>query len=166
MIKKYKEHIKESLLDKLEGPSEKDFWNVVKDYNPMQLLYKSILSNYLPGIKKAIEQGAFVTSLELNDVIEHCDYDIVKYILDNFQLDTKYNFNLLLAAIRTFHNETFINLFEKNKDYYNTSIIHVFDMDNNKFIDINITNNFLRLSKRFGNEEIVNYLKNNVKITE
>ena len=95
MIKNYK-LFKESLLDKLKGPTEEE----IKDYfknNPNELIRKSIECNSInkkilsvDNIKRAIEMGADINSSVrgyqgtlLSFVCEVGDYDLVKYLIEN-----------------------------------------------------------------------------------
>ena len=56
MIKKYKQYIKESLLNKLEGPTEEEIFNSVKDLNPDEMLLKACKSDLINLAKYAIEK--------------------------------------------------------------------------------------------------------------
>lgn len=62
-MKNYK-LFKESLLNKLDGPSEEEVFNRLSKMKPKNMLFKSAEIGFLPGIKKAIELGA-----KFNDTI-------------------------------------------------------------------------------------------------
>lgn len=57
MLKKYNEYIKESLLNRLEGPTQQEIIENLKD-NPDKLLRYSIDNEYLEGVELALENGA------------------------------------------------------------------------------------------------------------
>ena len=68
MIKNYK-LFKESLLNKLDGPSEEEVFNRLSKMNPIEMMFKSAEIGFLPGIKKAIDLGA-----KFNDTISKEHY--------------------------------------------------------------------------------------------
>lgn len=85
MIKKYN-LFKESLLDKLKGPTEEDIWNLIKNYDPDSMLVKSCEIGYLQGVKKSLEMGADINydnSLSLYLAVENNHINIVKYLIEN-----------------------------------------------------------------------------------
>lgn len=85
MIKKYN-LFKESLLDKLKGPTEENIWNLIKNYDPDSMLVKSCEIGYLQGVKKSLEMGADINydnSLSLYLAVENNHINIVKYLIKN-----------------------------------------------------------------------------------
>lgn len=82
MIKKFKEYIKESLLDKLEGPTIDDALN----NNPTKVLQYAINSNNDELIKKSIEYGAdinFNDGYLLKYYSEKGNLERVKFYVEN-----------------------------------------------------------------------------------
>lgn len=57
MLKKYNEYINESLLNRLEGPTQQEIIENFKN-NPDKLLRYSIDNEYLEGVELALENGA------------------------------------------------------------------------------------------------------------
>ena len=55
MIKKYNEYIKESLLDKLQGPSGEEILNNTKNKNLADRLYYMVKVNYFDGFVKLLD---------------------------------------------------------------------------------------------------------------
>ena len=70
MINSYK-IFKESLLDKLEGPSEEEFFDYIKDFKPNDILIKSIDIKFKRGIEYAIENGATTGGLYPQDLLQY-----------------------------------------------------------------------------------------------
>ena len=105
MIKNYKNFIKESLLDKIKGPSEEEF---IKDFtkkkplkrfgfftninNANDLLIASCEGGSLNGVKTAIENGAdinYSNNAALTIVLSRGFLDIFIYLDDKFNLINK-----------------------------------------------------------------------------
>ena len=82
-IKSYESFINESLLDKLEGPTEDDFINKLRN-NPIELFKKSKEIGFLKGIEYAYE---LFNEMEPNDLfyqgVWEKNYDILKYALEH-----------------------------------------------------------------------------------
>ena len=86
MIKKYNEYINESLLNSLEGPSEEEFLNIIKNMKPQDMLHKSIESDYLNGIEEAFKNGADIhiqNESPLRSACEDGSYKAVKFLLEH-----------------------------------------------------------------------------------
>ena len=62
MITKYNLY-KESLLNKIKGPSEEEVYNNLEKMSPEKMLIKSVNMEYMKGIKHAINLGANINKL-------------------------------------------------------------------------------------------------------
>ena len=76
MIKNYKQHVKESLLDKLKGPTEEDIWNLIKNCDPDSMLVKSCEIGYLQGVKKSLEIGADMVKLHCEGSLQDLEWTV------------------------------------------------------------------------------------------
>ncbi len=86
MIKKYTEYINESLLNKLEGPSNEEIIEHFFKNNLNSGLIKSCVENFLPGVKYAMKIGVNIDYNEgepLRCAIFHGHNDLVKFLLEN-----------------------------------------------------------------------------------
>ncbi|MEK0337887.1 MAG: ankyrin repeat domain-containing protein [Nitrosopumilus sp.] len=78
--------INEDIKDFFKPKSEEEIKSSMGNLDPKDLLYKSIYNNFLPGVKKALEDGADVHAdidYALRLASEKGYYDIVKLLLDN-----------------------------------------------------------------------------------
>lgn len=109
MIKKYKDYIKESLLTKLEGPTEEEFWNsLLNKYNNYEdIIFAAARANYVDGVKISLEilnkEGNAVFNLVnklLNDTITYGCIDVLKYLIEEegASVDGYYGLNLEIAV--------------------------------------------------------------------
>lgn len=86
---------KESLLTKLEGPTEEEIWDNIKNNEPNNIYAISCENSFFYGVKKALEMGVdiFAHNTKYDDwgddlsgleyLIKNDNYDIFKYIFDN-----------------------------------------------------------------------------------
>lgn len=112
MIKNYK-IFTESLLNKLEGPSENDLWNYVKDFNASEMLYKSIKNDFVFGIKKAIDKGAEIENDDIFIALSNYSYNVVKYLKSNFEFHIKkHHINTYIIQLMEDNRLDIIKLFE------------------------------------------------------
>ena len=86
MIKSFKLY-KESLLNKLEGPSDQEVIDILKKkYEKNGMLYKSVQDQFLPGIKYALEvRHADINSIRgysLLTSVKFGNFEIVKYLVE------------------------------------------------------------------------------------
>ena len=91
IIKNFK-LFKESLLTKLEGPTEEEIWDNLNHLSPDMLLDKSIKIDFLKGIKYAIDNGATLEKDDIITAISNRSYNTIKYLLStdiNFEIDKK-----------------------------------------------------------------------------
>ncbi|MEK0338517.1 MAG: hypothetical protein QQN41_13895, partial [Nitrosopumilus sp.] len=78
----------EAMGDVLKGKSEEEIlhsMHSMKDLDPNDLLYKSAKSGFLPGVNKALEDGADVhanVDYALRLASENSHYKIVKLLVD------------------------------------------------------------------------------------
>ena len=63
LFNKYDNKIKESLLNKLEGPSDDEFWDFIKNLPINEILKKSIKAESIKYILYALEEGASIKEL-------------------------------------------------------------------------------------------------------
>lgn len=109
MIKKYNQYIKESLLNKLKGPSEEELWNnLLNKYNNYEdIIFAAARANYVEGVKKSLEiinkegnSGLNFPNLLLNDTIANGSIDVLKYLIEEegASIDGYYGYNLENAA--------------------------------------------------------------------
>lgn len=63
LFNKYDNKIKESLLNKLEGPSDEEFWEIIKKLPINEILKKSIKAESIKYILYALEEGASIKEL-------------------------------------------------------------------------------------------------------
>ena len=99
MIKNYK-LFKESLLNKLEGPNEEEIWNNIKEMKPEQMIYKSIQSGLIKGVKLAIKQQPDLLNHKfvLNEIVESDNTEMLKtYLKYGGIISDKDNYLLRLA---------------------------------------------------------------------
>ena len=92
MIKKYKDYIKESLLNNLQGLDEQEAWNnLLKKYNNNydDIIFAAARANYVDGVKKSLEiinkegnGGLNFANLILNDTIAYGSIDVLKYLIE------------------------------------------------------------------------------------
>lgn len=103
----------ESLLNKLEGPSEDDFWNYVKDFNASEMLYKSIKNDFVFGVKKAIDKGAEIKNDDIFIALSNYSYNVVKYLKSNFEFHIKKkHINIYIIQLIEDNRLDIIKLFE------------------------------------------------------
>lgn len=70
--------------------TDEDIWNELKNYSPDLLLEKSIIISFLPGVKKALNEGANVQRSELiYTAALFGDEVIIKYLLNSGVLVTQ-----------------------------------------------------------------------------
>ena len=84
MITKYNLY-KESLLNKISGPSEEEVWDKIKKLNPEDMMVKSINVDLLKGVKLAINNGIDIhiqNEAYLRHACEKGSYNVVKYLLE------------------------------------------------------------------------------------
>ena len=140
MIKNYK-IFKESLLDKLVGPSEEEIISNISK-NPNKLLLYSCREGLMEYVVKSLEYGAdihFKKDLAIKTAAE-CGYlDIVKYLISKGAKIKVQNGVVLENAIINEHIDIVKYLVEKG-------------------IDVSKNKRFLDLAARNGNYEIVKYL--------
>lgn len=124
MIKKYNQYIKESLLDKLSGPSEEEVINTFKD-NPDKLLKVSLNTDFLKGINIALENGAKIKNIwnnklweKLFKILNYDDEKIIKTLeAPGILLDYAYdadNKNIMIYSLENganFNNEQLNDMF-------------------------------------------------------
>ena len=65
MIKKYIQFIKESLLNKIEGPTEEDIKKYLDGLNGFELMKKSIKVGYLPGVIRGMTDYEYIDDVLL-----------------------------------------------------------------------------------------------------
>ena len=86
MITKYNQYIKEGLLNNISGPSEEEFFDSLKKYNPEEMLKTSIENNFKRGIEYALDNGANFDELlphyklQAYLLFEYTDLEIIKEI--------------------------------------------------------------------------------------
>ena len=108
LFKQY-ESVTESLLDKLEGPTESEVWNYFSGMEPDELFLKSCERGFIPGIKKALEQGVDINSFYkdikdidnsgINVLILNNHLDVLKYVLENYLDKLELDYYLSTAVI-------------------------------------------------------------------
>ncbi|MEK0338386.1 MAG: ankyrin repeat domain-containing protein, partial [Nitrosopumilus sp.] len=76
----------EYLGDIFKPKSEEEIWSSMGDLSPDTLFYKSAENGFLPGIKKALKDGANVhiqNDYALLLASQNDYYDVVKFLLEN-----------------------------------------------------------------------------------
>jgi hypothetical protein len=63
MIKKYHQYIKESLLDKISGPTEEEIINNLEKMSPNDAMVYSLENNLIDEFEKALSRGADITKI-------------------------------------------------------------------------------------------------------
>jgi len=74
----------EGIKNLLVGPTEDEVWDKLKGLSPDDLLDKSSVSDFLPGVKKAVELGADIhvqNDIFLRDAASRGYIDIIEYII-------------------------------------------------------------------------------------
>ncbi len=151
MIKKYK-IFKESLLNHLEGPSEEEIWNNIKDTSPYNILLKSLGMNYFYGVKYALNKNISLEGLGrstigklLNILYENGEKDIVyKYINNIGKLDSYRYFYSCMYGYLDGVKDWFSNPVNINRNNYNG----------------------LELAIKYNQQEIVEYIINRFESTQ
>ena len=170
MIKKYK-IFKESLLNKLEGPSEDEVINNLSK-NPNKLLLFSCEEGLLEYVKKSLENGAdihYKKDSAVKIVAQDGNLEILKYLISkgaNFRVDS--DTPMEYAAFGG-HLDIIKYLVEMGvKIYFNSSkaldaAIRNGHLDVVKYlvekgINVRIHKQFLDIASRHGHLDIVKYL--------
>ena len=86
MIINFNDYLKESLLDKMIGPTEEEIIKSLSSKTPNDRLFLSCKMGYLDGVVSAIDDGADIHHKQGQTIMpasKEGHYDIVKYLLDN-----------------------------------------------------------------------------------
>ena len=123
MIKNYKQ-FNESLINKLEGPNEEQIWDYLNGLklNPNDLLIKSSESGFLPGVKKALDNGAninYSNELALYQAVSNSFYDVVKYLIENGANIEGENNDVLKSALLSHDVDILKLLLDNSKHTFN-----------------------------------------------
>lgn len=97
-IKKY--NFSESLLNKLEGPSEEEIWDVIKQFKPVKMLNKSIQSGLIKGVELALklEPELLNHKIILDNIVESDNSEMLKtYLKCGGVISDKDNYLLRVA---------------------------------------------------------------------
>lgn len=77
-----KKLVYEGIKHLLNGPSEEEIWNDIKDFEPAKILYLSAKSNYKKGMEIALERGADPTNdSAINSLIESGDVELLDLLV-------------------------------------------------------------------------------------
>ena len=109
MIKNYK-IFTESLLNKLEGPSDDELFKTYNSSNYDELLLSGIWDDNEDVVKYAIEQGVDIKQPNvLYIAVINDNLNIVRMLLDNGAEPSYNNYNILSVAYQK-HNQDMIDL--------------------------------------------------------
>lgn len=128
MLKKYNQYIKESLLDKLEGPNEEEVWKNLgydRTFNTPKEFIDYIIANSTETDSSVSDSKEY----ELNGnyiyrIYTHRNYKHIS-ISDEFQKPLKYIFNLDRDDQKDLFYNYFNNKINKYKLTKNTINIHL-----------------------------------------
>ena len=101
MIKKYNNFINESLLNKLEGPSEEEirkFINHIKDIN--EKLLQAIKHNFFDIVEDIVRSNNYNEELALRNSLYFDNNKITYYLLKNNKILNSGNINALNLILR------------------------------------------------------------------
>lgn len=107
MIKKYNDYIKESLLDKLKGPTDEE----ILENDPNLFLTLSLENNDINGVVKAFDYGADIS-------YNNYEFFAYKNSVDNEIIDLLFEYSNLPKTIDEFNNILFNNI-KPNNSYFN-----------------------------------------------
>jgi len=142
MIKNYKK-FNEGLLDKLQGPTQEEIFNNLKN-NPTKLLKYSIDNKFEEGIKYALKNGAEIYEFLRYINFEITDLDSIDYLIKEYGINT----NQLTFKIKS--------LIDDNNDLLNTNTFRSFIKNG---LDVNFKHDFfLRVSAYHGYVETAKLL--------
>jgi len=145
MIKNYKK-FNEGLLDKLQGPTQEEIFNNLKN-NPTKLLKYSIDNKFEEGIKYALKNGAEIYEFLRYINFEITDLDSIDYLIKEYGINT----NQLTFKIKS--------LIDDNNDLLNTNTFRSFIKNG---LDVNFKHDFfLRVSAYHGYVETAKLLEEN-----
>lgn len=151
MYNKPKENIYESLLNKLTGPTEEDIWNFLETnnkYNPEYYIIDAARLNFLPGVKKGVEElnGDINYGDNLTTAIKNNNDELFYYLIAHGANPSKFCNSSLIEGI--------IN---NRLDLVKILIEHGADINQN-FKNFDETINPYILSYRLGYQDISEYL--------
>jgi len=151
MIKKYNQFINESLLDKLEGPTEEEMWENIKVLPLIQILDISIKNDFVKGLKYALERNVEFGISIFNAMISFKSHECIHYIKSLGKLKT---FKKPSKELLGFNTGAFNYHIEYNYD----DILDVLQILSNNDINIEFTDKALRSAVKNGNYELVKYM--------
>jgi len=154
MIKKFDNFLKESIRDKMVGPSGDILFQGL--YNDM--LTKSFQMGFLDGIKKALELGADFNKLSLSNACSNGYSDIVIFLIENGKDVNKSDghFTPLGRAIQGGHLDTVKTLIDLGAD---TNYITTLSNGPIGYSSSNERISMIGLAQHFKKPDIFEYLK-------
>lgn len=181
IYKKETEKSYESLLSKLQGPSEEEVLKYLSSLDEKNRLIVYIKNNHIEEIKKLLNNYSF-TKKDLEYVISSLDISpealklLIDYILKNFtNFSFEHIFNILLFEEDQLDNIKYLILKKQRLDYNFDYISYMFknacNMGGEKYLDFikflinntNINNELINIginiAKKKNNKEIINYLE-------
>lgn len=180
----YKKEIEksyESLLSKLEGPSEEEVLKYLSSLDEKNRLIVYIKINHIEEIKKLLNNYSF-TKKDLEYIISSLDISpealklLIDYILKNFtNFSFEHIFNILLFEEDQLDNIKYLILKKQRLDYNFDYISYMFKnacniggekyldfikfLINNTNINDELINIGINIAKKKNNKEIINYLE-------
>ena len=141
MIKNYKQY--ESLLDKIEGPSEKEFMDTFYTSTPYQFISNATKNGYLKGVEFALEMGIQVFDKPelLTSAVNGNNVDVVKLLIKN-EVGKRFLYNGMVRATANNNLEILKLLYKYGPEYlFKTSIVYHGENFDMNLIDPAVTQN-------------------------
>lgn len=153
MIKNYK-LFKESLLNHLEGPSEEEIWNNIKDTSLSNILLKSLSVGYFPGIIYALNNGFIISTQSLSRPQIN---NLLKILYENGEKDIIYNYIEKLGKYDSFRYlySCMYGYLNGVKEWFKNKV----NLENDNYTG-------LELAIKYNQQEIVEYIINHFESTQ